>query len=337
MQYPEPVFNPPFNILRVGHVELTVADLARSRDFYTRVIGLVVSDDDRDTVYLRGLEEAGHHSLVLKADAGPEPLCHHIGMRVLCDEELDKAEYWFRSKGLSATWVDAPFQERTLRVVDAFGIPFEYYAKMTRVDRQILKTVHHPGGSPLRFDHMQILVPDVEPVAAFYTELGFRTSDYVVSDTGNALVGAFMHRKDIPWDLVFFSNSGPRLHHFAYVVPSAEAMLRACDAAGLHKFGRSVERGPGRHGMGHVQYVYFRDPDGHRIELVLDAPHQMLDLDNEPVEWDAARRKDTMDWGPLPSRSWFDEATSFRGIAPVEAGAKLGRATLEDVLTSKAD
>jgi catechol 2,3-dioxygenase len=41
-----------------------VRDPSRSREFYTQVLGLVVSGEDRDTLYLRGVEERSHHSLV---------------------------------------------------------------------------------------------------------------------------------------------------------------------------------------------------------------------------------------------------------------------------------
>ena len=333
MPYPEPVLYPPFNILRAGHIVLTVKDLAKAKDFYTRVIGLIVSDEDADTVYLRGLEEVGHHSVVLKA-ASSTPCCRRIGLRLLSDAELDKAEAHFRARGLPANWVDVPFQGRTLHVSDPFGIPYELYARMERVERQVLKSVNHEGGAALRFDHLQLLVTDVAAAVGFYTDLGFRTSDYVVSGEGEAenIVGAFMHRKDIPWDLVFFTNSGPRMHHFAYVTPSAESMFRACDAAGLHKYGRSVERGPGRHGMGHVQFTYFRDPDGHRIELILESPHHMLDLENEPVRWDYAKRKETMDWGSPPPRAWFDEASPFEGVECIDIATVPERKTLEDLV-----
>ncbi len=67
---PSTNFSPAFNITRASHVVLTVPDLAACRDFYCEVIGLLVSDEDADTVYLRGLEEIGHHSLVLKRSEG---------------------------------------------------------------------------------------------------------------------------------------------------------------------------------------------------------------------------------------------------------------------------
>ncbi len=69
MSLPAPVLDPPFNITRVSHVVLTGRDLDASRRFYSEVLLLVVSDGDKDALYLRGLEEAGHHSLVIRNSA----------------------------------------------------------------------------------------------------------------------------------------------------------------------------------------------------------------------------------------------------------------------------
>jgi catechol 2,3-dioxygenase-like lactoylglutathione lyase family enzyme len=62
----DPVFNPPFNIVRASHVELGVSDLAKSRAFYVDCLGYIVSDEDTDVLYLRGVEERNHHSVVLR-------------------------------------------------------------------------------------------------------------------------------------------------------------------------------------------------------------------------------------------------------------------------------
>ena len=333
MAFPRPVYYPPFNITRAGHMVLSVRDLARSRDFYTNVIGLVVSDEDADTIYPRGLEEIGHHSLVLEKTTG-QPECCRIGLRVLTDEELEKAARHFTSIGLAPRWAEVPFQGRTLHVADPFGVPYELCASMTRVDRAIMKSMHHAGGAPLRFDHLQLHMTEIAKVCDFYTSLGFRTSDYLVAGPSEDLVGVFMHRKDIPWDLVFLRGSGPRMHHFAYVVSTAQDMFRACDCAGLFKFGPLVEHGPGRHGMGHVQFTYFRDPDGHRLELVLDAPHLMTDVENEPVRWDPEKRRNAIDWGNPPPRRWYDDATHFPGIEPKIMPLTPGRVALEDYLAT---
>ena len=68
MPLPKPNYNPPFNITRASHSVLHVKDLAKSRAFYVDLIGLIVSDEDKDTIYLHGIAEACHHSLVLKRD-----------------------------------------------------------------------------------------------------------------------------------------------------------------------------------------------------------------------------------------------------------------------------
>ena len=62
----DPVFDPPFAIVRASHVELGVRDLARSRAFYVDCLGLLVSDETEDALYLRGVEERNHHSIVLR-------------------------------------------------------------------------------------------------------------------------------------------------------------------------------------------------------------------------------------------------------------------------------
>ncbi len=69
MTLPRPNYNPPFNITRASHSVMHVKDLAKSRAFYVDLIGFIVSDEDKDTIYLRGVAEACHHSLVLKRAA----------------------------------------------------------------------------------------------------------------------------------------------------------------------------------------------------------------------------------------------------------------------------
>ena len=85
--------NPPFRVTRASHAVWTVKDLDASEAFYTQVIGLVVTERTKDTLYLRGLEEICHHSLVLKKSADA-PRCERIGLRVWDDGDLEKAKAW---------------------------------------------------------------------------------------------------------------------------------------------------------------------------------------------------------------------------------------------------
>src|SRR6266404_3509872 len=88
----QPVFAPPFNIVRASHVELTVRDLARSRAFYVDCLGYLVSAEEPEALYLRAVEERNHHSIVLrKAKKDQEPAAHALGFKVASDEDLDRA------------------------------------------------------------------------------------------------------------------------------------------------------------------------------------------------------------------------------------------------------
>jgi catechol 2,3-dioxygenase len=333
MVIPETNFNPPFNITRASHLVLTAQDLPASRDFYTQVLGLVVSDEDANTMFLRGVEERGHHSLTLKKTTA-EPTCECVGMHVFGEEDLDKAKFHFDRAGVPAKFIEVPFQTRTLRFLDAMGTPVELCATMQTKPRLHVEVNTHHGARALRMDHYQVLVPDVLAAARFYLDLGFRISDYIVVKGADAVVGTFLYRKSNPWDIVFLHRSGPRFHHCGYVVESLYDIVRGLDTAGNIGFADRIEHGPGRHGHGHSYYVYLRDPDGHRTELLLPAI-QVVDHYDEPVACMVDGKSNGNRWGFPPPKSWFEEASDFTGIEirrPPFEGEPL---TLETYLNGK--
>jgi catechol 2,3-dioxygenase len=328
MAVPKTNFSPPFNITRASHVVLTVRDLEASRAFYTEVIGLHVTHADDGEIYLRGVEETCHHSLILRKSSG-ESVCEALGFRVFADDDLDRAKHYFDDAGIKSDWVEQPFQGRTLRLRDPQGIPIELCASMPTQPRLHDKPHLQRGASALRYDHVQCLVPDVAHAGRFYTDLGFRISDYFVDrpEDENPL-GLFMFRKNNPHDLVLLARPGPVLHHFGYVVAEPGHLFRALDTAGAVGFERSLERGPGRHGQGHAFYVYFRDPDGHRVEI-LPPPIQIIDLDDKPVRWHSANR---FTWDFPPPKRWLHEATPFKDTPQREPKIALKMHSLEDFL-----
>src|SRR5207244_7012782 len=91
MTIPRAAYPAPFNTTRASHVVLSVKDLGASRAFYVDAMGFVISDESKDTLYLRGLEEACHHSVVLKQGAG-EPACERIGLRGYPEDDREKAK-----------------------------------------------------------------------------------------------------------------------------------------------------------------------------------------------------------------------------------------------------
>ena len=310
MNVPQTNFTSPLRLRRASHAVFTSRDLAKSREFYTEVLGLLVSDEDRDTLYLRGLEERAHHSLVIKRSDAP-PACLRVGMRVFEDEELDRVKHHFEGLGLPCSWADVPFQGRTLQTTDPVGSPLEIVSSMVQQPRRDMDVQLHRGAAARRFDHYQITVPDVAKAAGFYTSIGFRIADYMT--IGDHPVGAFLHVKDSPYDIVFVERDGPAFHHYGYIITDIQAMLRACDTAGALGWGDHVEFGPGKHSLGHSYYVYLLDPDGHRIELLLP-PILYMDGDDRPAIWDVTQfQRVTESWGLPPRQSWLSTRSRFPG------------------------
>jgi catechol 2,3-dioxygenase len=331
MAIPKTVYDPPFNVTRASHSVLTVKDLAKSRNFYVDLIGFIVSDEDKDAIYLRGVAEACHHSLVLKRTSG-EGEAQRVGMRVFTEEDLEKAKHHFEKAGLPAKWVEAPYQGRTLHVSDVSGAPIEFCATMDLKPRLVVSFKDHHGAVPQRIDHFQLLVPDVRKACEFWMSLGFRLSEYISPDDSEELLFVFLQRKGNPHDIVFAPGSGPRLHHAAFGIPESYHFFYVCDLAAEMGFAANIEYGPGRHGPGHALFVYMRDPDGHRIEL-FNTHYQVMDIENEPVRWnvsEAAKRR----WQLPARRQWFLEASRFAGVAPRDPAKKGSPRALEDFIAA---
>ena len=106
MPIPEPVLHPAFNTLRISHIEYGVTDLSASKTFYSDILGLQVTAEDSDTVYLRAMEERGHHSVVLKKSA--EAIVKVLGFKTFSEEDLDKAQKYFSGIGCKTDWVERP-------------------------------------------------------------------------------------------------------------------------------------------------------------------------------------------------------------------------------------
>src|SRR5260221_931678 len=160
--------------------------------------------------------------------------------------------------------------------------------------------------------------------------MGFRLSEYIAPDGTEDLLFVFLQRKGNPHDIVFAPGNGPRLHHAAFSIPESYHFFYVCDLAAEMGFAANVEFGPGRHGPGQALFVYFRDPDGHRIEL-FNTHYQMMDTENEPVRWDASYTRNRA-WGLPPRRQWHFEASRFGGVAPRDPARIPDPFTLEKYL-----
>jgi len=308
MQLPKPVYKPKFMITRASHVVSRVRDLEASRAFYCDLLGLVVSDENATTLWLRGLEEACHHSVVLKLG---EPAVERVGMRVLTEDDLDLLQAHFAAAGFPTKWVEVAYQGRTLHTTDPAGTPLEFCATMQTRARLFAHADRYHGACVLRLDHFQVVTPKVRESLEFYNGMGFRLSEYVVSNGNLDMI--FLQRKGNPHDIVFANSQGPRLHHCAFQVPETHHLMDVCDLFVVGDKQGQVEFGPARHfSPGLARFLYLRDPDGHRIEL-FPSHYHTVDIEDEPIEWKVPEFK-IGGWTVPPDR-WWNDTMSFAETA----------------------
>src|SRR6201987_1089181 len=179
-----PNLTPPFNVVRASHVEFGVRDLAKSRPFYVDCLGYLVTDAHKNALYLRGVEERNHHSIVLSTTDAP--CVHAIGFKLASEEDLDRAAFYFARKGLATSFPEVPYQGRTLRTVDSVGMPIDFYARMDQSECMIRNYAEYRGARIQRIDHINCFTPDVQASYDFYTDIGFRLTEYTETDDEDA-------------------------------------------------------------------------------------------------------------------------------------------------------
>ncbi len=319
MPVPASVLYPPFNIVRLSHVEFAVTDLAASRAFYVDTLGLQITYEDDSRIYMRALEERGHHCIALvKSDVA---VANVLGFKLYNEPDLEKAKAFFDSKGLPTAWVERPYMGKTLRTRDPFGTPLEFYVKMDRLAPIHQQYSLYKGVKPLRIDHFNCFSADVDGAVDFYNEIGFRTTEYTQDEETGHIWAAWMHRKGGVHDIAFTNGVGPRLHHTAFWVPNPLVIIDLLDLMSTTGYLANIERGPGRHGISNAFFLYVLDPDGNRIEIY-NSDYQTVDPDLEPIKWDLKDPQRQTLWGAPAPRSWFEEGTLFADCETRESALK---------------
>src|SRR5687768_6849383 len=123
-----PNLHPPFNVVRVAYVEGHATDLALSKAFWVDALGFIVTEQTSDGLWLRGLEERNHHSVVLRRAAEPDITA--VGFKVYSEEDLEGAARYCQTRGLPFSFVERHAQGRTLLFRDPSGVPIELFASM---------------------------------------------------------------------------------------------------------------------------------------------------------------------------------------------------------------
>ncbi len=168
----------------------------------------------------------------------------------------------------------------------------------------------------LRFSHAVLYVRDLEAMLDFYGRvLGFAVSDRGPLDPRNPGL-----------DIAFLTQVGTDHHQLAFVPVRGEGASTTLDhlafrveslsdvqamAARLAADGRATEVAPINHG--NAWSVYFKDPEGNRIEVFCDSPFHVQQPQVRPLDLsldeDGQRRATEQQFGGEPG---FGSMAGFR-------------------------
>jgi len=193
-RFPTPSSAPP-DVVRCAYMDLVVTDLQRSRDFYVNVLGLVVTEEDEEAVYLRSLEEFIHHNLVLRK--GPAAAAAAFSYRVRTPEDLDRAVAFFEELGCRVERRAEGYTKGigdSVRVEDPLGFPYEFFYDVQHVERLAWRYDLYTPGALVRLDHFNQVTPDVPRAVAYMEDLGFRVTEDIQDEEGTTYA-AWMRRK----------------------------------------------------------------------------------------------------------------------------------------------
>ena len=299
---------PAPDILRCAYLDLVVTDLAASREFYVDVLGLHVTAEDNEAIYLRSTDEFIHHNLVLRK--GEIAAVAAFSYRVRTPEDLDKAVAFYTELGCRVERRPGGFTKGigdSVRVEDPLGFPYEFFYQTDHVERLSWRYDLQTPGELVRLDHFNQITPDVPRAVRHYQDLGFRVTEDIQDEDGT-VYAAWMRRKPTVHDTAATGGDGPRLHHVAFATHEKHNILAICDKLGALRRSDAIERGPGRHGVSNAFYLYLRDPDGHRVEIYTQ-DYYTGDPDNPVITWDVHDNQRRDWWGNPVVPSWYRDGS----------------------------
>ena len=270
-------------VLRPGHVQLRVLEMAPALKHYVDVLGLTETarDDKKKRVFLKAWDEHDHHSVVLRE--ADEAGIDYMGWKVDSPATLKSLSKDIEKSKLceDLEWIPAgehPETGERFRFTIPTGHVMELYAEKKYVgngcgtDGQNINPDPWPDGlhgiAPSRYDHCLLYGDDLDGTVKLFTQvLGFGVAEKIVTKANpDFMIGAFLTCSNKAHDVAFIRQPVKgKFHHASFELGSWEKVLRAGDILSRNKV--SIDIGPTRHGITRGETIYFFDPSGNRNEV----------------------------------------------------------------------
>lgn len=314
MDAPEPVMD----VAHLGHVELLTPKPEESLRFFRDVMGMTVSGQKGDSVFLRGWDDYERYSLQLTA-SGTSGL-GHAAFRTRSAQALERRLAALRAGGHEVAAVENNFGHGTgWRFRDPDGHVFELYwdsewyeAPAERRPSLKNQAERYParGVNVRRIDHFNCLAVDVRACREFFERsLGFRCTERIELDSG-VEAGMWLTCTNKSYDFAFTKEAHGvpgRFHHVTFALDSREAILQAADT--FLEAGVQIETGPHKHAVQQTFFLYVFEPGGNRVEVAHAGARLILAPDWRTITWTETERRKGQAWGLKTIESFHTRGT----------------------------
>jgi catechol 2,3-dioxygenase-like lactoylglutathione lyase family enzyme len=289
--------------LRIGHASLDTPDLERAIEYYTQVVGFMLTAREKDQAFLAS--RIGQLAIELRQ--GSERRCSKLSFEVAADIELADIARDLAGHGVNAELRSdpSPASPKVVAFRDPKGTAIELFNEW----RPLCNNEPVAGAGAIKLGHVAFVVQDPKTMAEFYTKvLGFRVSDWI----GDFFV--FLRCNADHHAVNFITGKNTMMHHIAFELRDCSHLTAACDLFGER--GIPIIWGPVRLGPGHNVATFHRNSDDWVVEFYAELD-QMKDeelgyFDPRPWHRDRPQRpkvweggKATFMWGLQPAPDFF--------------------------------
>jgi len=297
---------PIMDIAHLGHLELLTPTFDKSVRFFVDVMGMTISGEKGESVYLRAYDDYERYSL--KLTAAQTNGMKHVAYRCRSPQALERRATALKGSGFDVGWTDGDLGHgKTFVCKDPDGHVIELYFETEWYEappelKPSLKNQAQAfpgrGCNVRRLDHWNGLAVDISACRTFFENyLGFRLTERIVLNDGSE-AGIWLTATNKSYDFAYtrdHTGTPGRFHHITYALNSREEILLAADI--FLENGVFIETGPHKHAVQQTFFLYVYEPGGNRVEVANAGAKLILAPDWKPITWTEEERKKGQAWG----------------------------------------
>jgi catechol 2,3-dioxygenase len=309
---------PNLDIAHLGHIELLTPKPEESLRFFVDVLGMTVSGQKGESVYLRGWDD--YERACLKLTGSKTSGLGHMALRTRSQQALERRVAALKGSGHDLGWTDGDIGHGPAFLCqdpDGHKIELYYETEWYQAPPELKPALKNQaqrfparGVNVRRLDHWNGLAADIKSNRIFFEQyLGARLTEQIVLDNGTE-AGMWMTFTNKSYDFAYthdHTGARGRFHHVTFALDSREEILRAADIFLEH--GVYIETGPHKHAVQQTFFLYVYEPGGNRVEVANAGARLILAPDWKTITWSEQERRKGQAWGLKTIESFHTHGT----------------------------